>query len=123
MIRGARALLVAAGLLAPALGAPAAHADVQRPVRGIHAAYHGVLPSTPRSVRRFYLSGAPQDQLSKLGGTPTATFSRHKPSADQPLMQVTSPLAYAIGDPGWNNPFTAYWSGPFSGRISGPVSI
>jgi len=123
MIRAVRALIVAVSLVAPVAAAPGAHAAPPRAVRGIHAAYHGVSPATPRAVRRLYLSGRPQDQLAKLGGAPTASFSRLKPKGSQSITQVTSPLATAVGSPQWNNPFTAFWSGHFSGRISGPVSL
>src|SRR5438270_12777197 len=123
MTRAVRALIASVPLVASFFAAPGARADSVWPVRGIHAAYHGVLPAMPRATQRFYLSGTPTDQLAKLGGAPTASFSRTKPGGPQSNTQITSPLATAAGGAQWNNPFTAFWSGRFSGRISGPVSV
>jgi len=114
-------LLVALALVA---GAAPSHAATPHAVAGIHQAYHGVLAANaPRAVKRLYFNGAPQDQVSKLDGIGTATFSPRRQAADQPYVQETSPLAYATSDPAWNSPFLAFWSGPYSGRIDGDVVL
>src|SRR2546425_535131 len=93
-------LLVALALV------PAGAGAAPRAVAGAHSAYHGALArKAPRAVRRFYLTGMPQDQISKLDGIGTASFAARRPAADQPYMQETSPFAYTPSAPAWNSPF------------------
>jgi len=114
--------LTAISLAAPS--GPPADAAVMRPVHGIHQAYHGTPAARPSigPVKRYYLSGSQEDQVNKLSGSPTATFSRVKPTGGQTITQVSSPLVVVDGS-AWNERFSAFWTGPYAGRIVGDVQI
>jgi hypothetical protein len=124
--RSVRFLLVAAvtaagGLtaaLAPAGAAAAAPKAVQGgSVQAWQATHYR--PQRPVKIPsvQYYFAGGANDDLARVGGAPTATFGRAKPTGANDSMQTTSP-AVVTGTQG-----VAEWRAPYAGKIQGRVTL
>jgi hypothetical protein len=122
--RSVRVAVLSAALLI-CFGVSGADSAVQRPVAGVHQAYHGTQLHPPVSelkFKRYFFTGTESDQVNKLADAPTATFVADEPSGST-IMQNALPEADDDGEAPWNDPLTAYWSGPFTGEISGNILL
>jgi photosystem II stability/assembly factor-like uncharacterized protein len=94
---------------------------------GITQAYQAVpyvkpaKPKDPPSVR-YYLTGTATDEQNKLTQSPSATFTRTKPSGTTDLTQQTSPVAGVLTG-GSQDEGSAFWSAPYKGALNGKVKV
>ena len=120
---------LAAGATLSATLAPGSEA-ASRPVAvkgGLVQAYRAVAyvkpkPPKPAPATRYYLTGTSTDEQSKLTESPTATFSRTRPTGTTDLTQQTSPVVGAVTG-GSQDEASAFWSAPFKGTINGTVVV
>jgi len=93
---------------------------------GLVQAYRAVPYVKPKPVKvaatRYYLTGTADYEQNKLTSTPSATFTRTRPSGTTDLTQQTSPTA-GIVTSGSQDEASAYWSAPYHGRIKGRVTV
>jgi hypothetical protein len=106
--------------LSPAGAATGPRAVKGGAVQAWQATYYRPAPPVKIPSRTYYLTGAGNDDLAKVSGAPTATFSTKKPTGSSDSMQTTSPVVTqgASSDPG-----TAFWTAPYTGAISGRISV
>jgi len=129
MLRRAPVLVLGA-LVAATLAAtlaPTEAANRPQPVKGgktqaYQSTYHvkpkaAVVPSV-----RYYLTGEAQDQVNKLTETPSATFSRTKPTGTTDITQQTSPFV-SVATSGSQDEGSAFWSAPYKGSLDGTMTI
>ena len=119
---GVLIVAVAAG----SLSAPASSASKGPVVGGDQQAYRGAsAPSSSPNVayKQFYLTGTPEDQLNKISGAPSASFSTTKPTGEVPATQLAHGAGDADAQSAHNDPFTMFWSGPFSGNLDTEIRV
>ncbi len=115
------------GTLAAAL-APGTEAAARVPAvkGGLVQAYQAVAYVKPTPpvvpVVRYYLSGTASDEQNKLASTPSATFSKTKPSGTSDITQQTSPVV-GLATAGSQDKSSAFWTAPYRGRIKGRVTV
>ena len=127
--RPARPLLLAGVVVAGALTAvlaPAAAAPAGPPAvkGGAVQAWQATPYKPPAPVKvpavDYYFTGTATDQVDKLNGSNTASFSKTKPTgADEGSQNAEG----GIGDGTPTDPTTAFWSAPYSGTIAGKVNL
>ncbi|MGB8650958.1 MAG: sialidase family protein [Mycobacteriales bacterium] len=119
--------IAAVATLSAALAPGSQAASAGSPVRGgrtqaYQATYY--VPPTPQRIPsvRYYLSGSPQDQGNKVSGSPSAAFTRARPTGGSDVTQLTSPVVGAASG-GSADTGSAFWTAPFHGTIDGKVTI
>ena len=122
--RPALILLGALAVSAAAVTAPASGATKPAAVKGgITQAYQAtyyvkpvepVIPAT-----RYYLSGTAQDDVNKLQGNPSATFSKTAPTGTTDITQSSN----VVTGGGAGSSGNAFWSMPYTGSINGQLVI
>ena len=111
--------VAAAALLSPASAATKPAAVKGGLTQAYQATYY-VKPVEPViASTRYYLAGTSQDDLNKLNGEPTATFSKTAPTGTTDITQSTAVLTGGGSQASGN----AFWQMPYSGSINGRLVI
>lgn len=124
VLGGISALLGATATLAPSSEAAGPNPPAVK--GGLTQAYQASYYVKPKPLvipaTRFYFGGSAQDNANKLGGNPTATLAKAKPTSSTTFTQTTTPLT-GIASSGSSARGAAIWTGKYSGAIKGKMTI
>ena len=127
MRRGLPALVLAVlVVLAAAAGSSRAPVVAAPPgvVQGAHDAFRAVPAGTavahPPVYDNWWFSGTPVDQVNKVAGVASATFTHQHPAGSTDVVQLATPAGTA-SQPA--DAASAYWRAPYRGRIDGDLVI